>query len=54
MEEIYNINFPAKLQENRLNRLFSASYWKPKSSGLMGPVTMTPAIQTTAAHQTFQ
>jgi len=52
MEEILQYQFSC--QENRLNRLFSASYWKPKSSGLMGPVTMTPAIQTTAAHQTFQ
>jgi len=30
--------------------VLACSHWKPKSSGLMAPVTMTPAIQTTAAH----
>lgn len=42
-KKFYNINFPACLGENRNeNGLFEASHWQPKSSGLLGPVTITP------------
>ncbi|WPP50918.1 glycosyl hydrolase [Catalinimonas niigatensis] len=42
-KKFYNINFPARLSENRnANGLFDASQWSPKPSGLMGPVTLTP------------
>ena len=37
-----NTNFPAKLPENRgEDMLFNASKWKPRVSGLEGPVTLT-------------
>ena len=39
----YNINFPARLAENRnAQNLFVADQWLPMPSGLMGPVTLTP------------
>ena len=39
----YNINFPARFPENRnADNLFVASGWTPQSSGLIGPVTLTP------------
>jgi len=42
-KKFYNTNFPSRLAENRnANGLFDASKWKPKPSGLIGPVTMTP------------
>jgi hypothetical protein len=40
--KFYNVNFPARLPENRKDGLFDASQWKPKESGLIGPVTITP------------
>lgn len=41
-KKFYNVNFPARNPENRKNGLFDASQWKPRDSGLMGPVTLTP------------
>ena len=38
----YNINMPARLKENARDGLFNAAHWKPRPSGLLGPVTMTP------------
>ncbi|MBF9141134.1 glycosyl hydrolase [Hymenobacter properus] len=40
----YNTNMPAKLKENRgPDGLFTTEGWKPLESGLLGPVTLTPA-----------
>jgi hypothetical protein len=40
----YNTNMPAKLKENRgSDGLFTTSNWSPLESGLLGPVTLTPA-----------
>jgi hypothetical protein len=42
-KKFYNINFPARLPENRNDRgLFDASAWPPAPSGLLGPVILTP------------
>jgi hypothetical protein len=42
-KKFYNINFPARLSENRgEDGLFTAAGWKPRESGLIGPVTLTP------------
>jgi hypothetical protein len=42
-KKFYNINFPARLAENRGdNGLFDAARWAPRPSGLIGPVTLTP------------
>jgi hypothetical protein len=41
-KKFYNVNFPARLGENRKNGLFDASHWEPLPSGLLGPVTLTP------------
>lgn len=41
-KKFYNVNFPARLAENRKNGIFDASNWAPSPSGLLGPVTMTP------------
>jgi hypothetical protein len=42
-KKFYNVNFPARLPENRgADGLFSAADWKPLESGLIGPVTLTP------------
>lgn len=42
-KRFYNVNFPARLRENRSELgLFDASKWTPKPSGLLGPVTLTP------------
>ncbi|HEV8284182.1 MAG TPA: glycosyl hydrolase [Chitinophagaceae bacterium] len=38
----YNTNIPARRRENVKNGLFDASAWQPLSSGLIGPVTLTP------------
>ncbi len=39
----YNVNFPARLPENRgPDGLFTAAGWQPLESGLIGPVTLTP------------
>jgi hypothetical protein len=42
-KKFYNVNFPARLAENRgQNGLFDAARWTPLPSGLIGPVTLTP------------
>lgn len=42
-KKFYNINFPARLAENRNDLgLFSAADWEPRESGLLGPVVLTP------------
>lgn len=42
-KKFYNVNFPARLPENRgADGLFSAAKWQPLDSGLLGPVTLTP------------
>lgn len=41
-KKFYNVNFPARLAENRKDGLFDASTWGPRESGLGGPVTLTP------------
>jgi alpha-L-rhamnosidase len=44
-KKFYNVNFPARLPENReADGLFSAAHWTPLESGLIGPVTLTPLI----------
>ncbi len=43
-KKFYNANFPSRLAANRgANGLFDASKWTPLPSGLLGPVTLTPA-----------
>lgn len=37
-KKFYNVNFPARLAENRENGIFSAKAWSPRPSGLLGPV----------------
>jgi len=42
-KKFYNVNFPARLPENRgPDGLFTAAGWDPIESGLLGPVTLTP------------
>jgi hypothetical protein len=42
-KKFYNVNFPAKLRENRgPDGLFNASQWKQLESGLIGPVVLIP------------
>jgi hypothetical protein len=42
-KRFYNVNFPARLPENRgPDGLFSAARWEPLESGLLGPVTLQP------------
>ncbi len=42
-KKFYNINFPARRNENRgADGLFNASRWLPRDSGLIGPVTIVP------------
>lgn len=42
-KKFHNVNFPANKRENAgADGLFSAAQWKPFSSGLTGPVTLTP------------
>lgn len=42
-KKFYNVNFPARLRENRgPDGLFSAARWEPLESGLLGPVTLQP------------
>jgi alpha-L-rhamnosidase len=44
-KKFYNVNFPARLPENRgPDGLFSAARWGPLESGLLGPVTLTPLV----------
>jgi hypothetical protein len=41
-KKFYNVNFPARLPENRgPDGLFTAAKWTPLDSGLIGPVTLT-------------
>ncbi|WP_221408988.1 glycosyl hydrolase [Ohtaekwangia koreensis] len=40
--KFYNVNFPAKKAENRVNGIFSAAHWEPHQSGLLGPVKLQP------------
>jgi hypothetical protein len=46
-KKFYNVNFPARLAENRKNNLFDAAAIAPSSSGLLGPVTLTPVQKIT-------
>ncbi|MCG2614238.1 glycoside hydrolase family 2 protein [Terrimonas sp. NA20] len=39
----YNTNMPARKKENAKDGIFTAAEWKPLPSGLLGPVTLTPA-----------
>jgi hypothetical protein len=42
-KRFYNANYPAHLRENRgPDGMFSAALWAPRTSGLLGPVTLTP------------
>ncbi len=42
-KKFYNVNFPARLGQNRNERgLFDASDWEPRTSGLLGPVRLIP------------
>ncbi len=42
-KKFYNVNFPARLAENRgPDGLFTAAGWPTLESGLLGPVTLTP------------
>jgi alpha-L-rhamnosidase len=42
-KKFYNINFPARLPENRgPDGLFTAAKWAPLDSGLLGPVQLSP------------
>jgi hypothetical protein len=42
-KKFYNVNFPARLPENRgPDGLFTAVRWEPLDSGLLGPVTLQP------------
>lgn len=44
-KKFYNVNFPANRRENvGSDGLFSAASWNPIPSGLLGPVTLTPAV----------
>jgi hypothetical protein len=42
-KKFYNVNMPARLRENTgADGLFTAAHWTPRSSGLLGPVMLTP------------
>lgn len=41
-KKFYNINMSARIRTNLKNGIFDASGWEPQSSGLLGPVTLTP------------
>ncbi|RAW00989.1 glycosyl hydrolase [Pseudochryseolinea flava] len=41
-KKFYNVNFPARKEENRVHGLFDASHWKPRTSGMLGPVLLQP------------
>jgi hypothetical protein len=43
--KFYNVNFPAKKAENRVNGIFSAAHWQPRDSGLLGPVKLESLAQ---------
>ncbi|HYG17349.1 MAG TPA: glycosyl hydrolase, partial [Ohtaekwangia sp.] len=40
-KKFYNVNFPARMAENRVDGLFNAAHWAPEDSGLVGPVTIS-------------
>jgi hypothetical protein len=40
-KKFYNVNFNARMPQNTKNRIFDASAWEPRESGLIGPVTLT-------------
>lgn len=43
-KKFYNANYPARLRQDRgPDGLFTAARWQPRDSGLLGPVTLTPA-----------
>jgi hypothetical protein len=43
-KHFYNVNFPPHSRSTRgPDGLFSAASWEPRCSGLLGPVTLTPA-----------
>lgn len=45
-KKFYNTNFPARRRENAgPDGLFSAAQWKPRISGLLGPVKLQPLIR---------
>lgn len=42
-KKFYNVNFPSWKKENRDEKgIFTAAGWEPESSGLLGPVSITP------------
>ncbi len=41
-KKFYNVNFPSRKAENRKNGIFTSAHWKPRPSGLMGPVRLIP------------
>jgi hypothetical protein len=41
-KKFYNVNFPSRKPENRVNGLFNSSAWQPAPSGLTGPVSISP------------
>jgi hypothetical protein len=41
-KKFYNINMSARIRTNLKNGVFDASTWEPQSSGLLGPITLTP------------
>jgi hypothetical protein len=48
-KKFYNTNYPARVAANRgPDGNFSAAKMTPRPSGLLGPVTLTPAISVTA------
>jgi len=43
-KKFYNVNVSARLPQNRgADGVFTAEKWAPRESGLLGPVTLTPA-----------
>jgi hypothetical protein len=42
-KKFYNTNMAARMRQNSENGVFDASSWSPRESGLIGPVTITPA-----------
>lgn len=49
-KKFYNINMSPRLKENRGDDgNFTAEKWNPKDSGLLGPVTLTPATTSAKA-----
>ena len=48
----YNVNVAAKLKENRGDDgFFTAAHWTPITSGLLGPVTLTPTTLSNSPSQ---